>query len=153
VLDLWRQDANGGRVLAPMSVEAASPNVPAPHKELAPATMKATYQFAAVGAQPALMRNQGTAGWADRTADFPFVKGAASNGQKLRVDADSKAFDLAVFYRDRGPVLYRDQLGGRYTVETVQWTPPVRTQVDADFDDDGDIDVTVPTAPVPKSEI
>jgi len=93
-----------------------------------------------LGAQPALMRNQGTAGWADRTADFPFVKGAASNGQKLRVDADSKAFDLAVFYRDRGPVLYRDQLGGRYTVETVQWTPPVRTQVDADFDDDGRMD-------------
>ena len=29
-----------------------------------------------LGAQPALMRNQGTAGWADRTADFPFVKGS-----------------------------------------------------------------------------
>ena len=28
-----------------------SPNVPVPHKELAPATMMVTYQFAAVGAQ------------------------------------------------------------------------------------------------------
>lgn len=93
-----------------------------------------------LGAQPALLRNQGTAGWADRTGDFPFVKGAASNAQKLRVDPDSKAFDLAVFYRDHAPVLYRDQLGGRYSVETVKWNPPVWTQVDADFDGDGRMD-------------
>ena len=37
VLDLWQ----------PLSVEAMSPNVPVAHKELAPATMRATYQFAA----------------------------------------------------------------------------------------------------------
>src|SRR5688572_12912356 len=58
VLDLWRPDGKGGKVLAPLSVESTSPNVPVAHEELAPATMQATYQFAAAGgggAQPALM--------------------------------------------------------------------------------------------------
>ena len=49
VLDLWRPDGNGGKVLPPLSVESTSPNVPMAHKELAPATMQATYQFAAAG--------------------------------------------------------------------------------------------------------
>src|SRR5258705_2356882 len=52
VLDLWRAGGSDGRVLAPLSIEAVSPNVRVPHKELAPATMIATYHFAAVGAQP-----------------------------------------------------------------------------------------------------
>jgi hypothetical protein len=54
VLDLWRQDGKAGRYLAPLTVQAESPNVPVPHKELAPATLKATYEYAAVGDQPAL---------------------------------------------------------------------------------------------------
>ena len=77
-----------------------------------------------LGPQPALMRNQGAAGWEDRTGDFPFVKGAVTSAQKLRVLPDSKAFDLAVFYRDRAPVLYRDQLGGQYTVEAFKGPAP-----------------------------
>ncbi|MBZ5636031.1 MAG: FG-GAP-like repeat-containing protein, partial [Acidobacteriia bacterium] len=96
-----------------------------------------------LGAQPALVRNQGTAGWADRTGDFPFVNGAVTGAQKLRIDPDSKAFDLAVFYRNRAPVLYRDQLGGRYAVEAFQGKPlpeSARTQVDADFDGAGRVD-------------
>lgn len=96
-----------------------------------------------LGTQPALVRNQGTAGWADRTGDFPFVNGVVTGAQKLRVDPDSKSFDLAVFYRDRAPVLYRDQLGGRYAVEAFQGKPlpeAARTQVDADFDGDGRLD-------------
>jgi Flp pilus assembly protein TadD len=98
-----------------------------------------------LGPQPALMRNEGTAGWADRTEDFPFVKGAVSSAQKMRVDPDSKAFDLAVFYRDRKPVLYRDQLGGRYVADASQGgstglRQASRTQVEADFDADGRLD-------------
>ena len=54
VLDLKRPDRKGGFALAPLTIEAISPNVPLAHKELAPATMKVTYEFAAVGAQPAL---------------------------------------------------------------------------------------------------
>jgi Flp pilus assembly protein TadD len=94
-----------------------------------------------LGPQPALMRNQGAAGWADRTEDYPFVKGTATSARKLRVVPDSKAFDLAVFYRDRAPVLYRDQLGGRYTVEAFNGHPAEnRKQVDADFDAIGRLD-------------
>ncbi len=77
-----------------------------------------------LGPQPALMRNQGAAGWADRTADFPFVAGHPIAAEKLRVLPDSKAFDLAVFYSDRPPVLYRDRLGGHYTVEAFNGPPP-----------------------------
>jgi Tfp pilus assembly protein PilF len=96
-----------------------------------------------LGTQPALVRNQGTAGWTDRTGDFPFVKGAVTSARKLRVDPDSKAFDLAVFYGDRTPVLYSDKLGGRYAVEAFRGNPlpdAARTQVDADFDGDGRLD-------------
>jgi len=70
-----------------------------------------------LGDQPALMRNQGKAGFEDRTADFPFVPGhAIVDAQKLRMDPDSKAFDLLVRYSDYGIQIYRDQLGGRYKV-------------------------------------
>jgi tetratricopeptide (TPR) repeat protein len=72
-----------------------------------------------LGDSAVLLRNQGAAGFADRTSDFPFVKGIAKEAVKMRVDPDGKAFDLAVTYADREPVLYRDQLGGRYTAETV----------------------------------
>ncbi|HTA41277.1 MAG TPA: FG-GAP-like repeat-containing protein [Bryobacteraceae bacterium] len=95
-----------------------------------------------LGPQPALMRNQGSAGWADRTEDFPFITGSQVTGAtKLRVNPDSKAFDLAVFYRDHAPVLYRDRLGGRYTVEPYKEQPPLAIkQVNADFDAAGRLD-------------
>ncbi len=75
-----------------------------------------------LGPEPALLRNQGPAGWEDRTADFPFVKGRVTSAEKLRLMPDSKAFDLAVFYSDHPPVLYRDRLGGRYTVQAFEGT-------------------------------
>jgi hypothetical protein len=94
-----------------------------------------------LGPDPALMRNQGEAGWEDRTGDFPFVKGEVIAAEKLRVMPDSKAFELAVSYQNRAPVLYRDQLGGRYTVEAFKGNAPAdRKQVDADFDAVGRID-------------
>jgi FG-GAP-like repeat/Tetratricopeptide repeat len=94
-----------------------------------------------LGREPALMRNQGAAGWADRTGDFPFVKGDVTSVEKTRVVPDSKAFDLAVFYPGRAPVLYRDQLGGRYTVEAFSGRSAAsRKQVDADFDGTGRLD-------------
>lgn len=46
VLDLWQPDGRGGRRLTPLTIEATSPNGAA-HKELAPATMTVTYEFAA----------------------------------------------------------------------------------------------------------
>jgi hypothetical protein len=53
VLDLKRPDGKGGFAVAPLTIESISPNGPA-HKELAPATLQATYEYAAVGSQPAL---------------------------------------------------------------------------------------------------
>ena len=93
-----------------------------------------------LGASTALFRNEGTSGFADRTADFPFVQAFATGVEKLRVAPDTKAFDLAVFYRDHEPVLYRDQLGGHYTVESFHGSPADGTQVEADFDNDGRMD-------------
>jgi tetratricopeptide (TPR) repeat protein len=93
-----------------------------------------------LGPEPALMRNQGAAGWADRTGDFPFIKGSVTSAQTLRVNPDSKAFDLAVFYRDHAPVLYRDQLGGRYTVDAFHGQQVDERQVDADFEATGRLD-------------
>ena len=89
---------------------------------------------------PVLMRNEGAAGFADRTGDFPFVKASPTAAQKLRAVPDSKAFDLAVFYRDHAPLLYRDQLGGHYVVENFTGTAPDETSIDADFDNDGRLD-------------
>lgn len=95
------------------------------------------------GPEPALMRNQGGAGWEDRTDDFPFIKGNVVAAEKLRVDPDSKAFDLAVSYRDHAPVLYRDLLGGRYKLESFKGAPPApRDQLQgfADFEVPGRLD-------------
>lgn len=94
-----------------------------------------------LGAAPALMRNEGSAGFSDRTADFPFEKGAVTGAMKLRFVPDTKAFDLAVSFSAHAPVIYRDQLGGRYTAEPYSGTVPAETEVRADFDGDGHPDI------------
>lgn len=93
-----------------------------------------------LGGSPALERNEGTAGFAERTADFPFAAGRPTGAAKLRVDPDSKAFDLAVFYSDRPAALYRDQLGGRYLMEAYQGAPADAVPMETDFDNDGRVD-------------
>ena len=52
VLDIW-QEVAGKRILAPTTIESVSP-IAVAHRELAPATMMVTYEYAAVGNQPAL---------------------------------------------------------------------------------------------------
>ena len=74
------------------------------------------------------MRNQGSAGFADRTADFPFEKGEVTGAAKLRLVPDTKAFDLAVFFSDRAPLIYRDQLGGQYAAEPYSGAAPRRVR-------------------------
>jgi len=75
-----------------------------------------------LGSASKLMRNQGAAGFVDRTQDFPFIKAEALKGAMTRVAPDSKSFDLAVVYRDR-TVLYRDHLSGRYEVDAATKLP------------------------------
>jgi tetratricopeptide (TPR) repeat protein len=93
-----------------------------------------------LGDQSVLMRNQGKAGFEDRTADFPFIAGHATSAYKLRAVPDSKAFDLAVFYSDHTPVLYNDQLGGRYTAIPYAGPTPNDSLLEADLNDDGRLD-------------
>ena len=93
-----------------------------------------------IGAKSALVRNRGKAGFEDRSADFPFAPGRAIDVMKLRVVPDTKAFDVAIFYSDRSPVLYSDLLGGRYKTAAFEGKQPVRNVLEADFDNDGRLD-------------
>jgi Flp pilus assembly protein TadD len=68
-----------------------------------------------LGTRSMLLRNDGSAGWEDRTRDFSFVAATATEASVLRYAPDDvKAFDLLVSYEGRGKVLYRDRLNGRY---------------------------------------
>ncbi len=67
-----------------------------------------------LGEKSVLLRNQGSAGFADHTVDFPFTPGHALDGMLYRWQADSKAFDLVVSYRDHSGVLYKDKLAGKF---------------------------------------
>jgi predicted dehydrogenase len=101
VLNLARPDAHGRMVMAPLTVEAVSPNVPVPHKELAPATLMATYEFAAVGPQPALklVWHQGDSkppgwvpAWGGRSCLFIGEKGMLLGNGKLLPEEKFKDF-------------------------------------------------------------
>ena len=78
-----------------------------------------------LGSRQVLMRNEGQAGFADHTRDFPFLPGQAIDAVPFRVMADSKAFDLAVSYADHPGIIYRDELAGKYlgSDETAELTP------------------------------
>ncbi|MGH9660955.1 MAG: FG-GAP-like repeat-containing protein, partial [Bryobacteraceae bacterium] len=67
-----------------------------------------------LGDRSRLMRNNGAAGFGDQTPAFPFVAGHALEGALFELIADSRSMDLLVAYEDRGGVLYRDRLGGKY---------------------------------------
>src|SRR5262249_17375361 len=85
---------------------------------------------------PALARNEGAAGFGDRTSSFPFEKAVVTAAFKTRIDPDSKAFDLTVWYGDRA-VLYRDQLAGNYTKGPYTGAKPADEFPQVDFDGDG----------------
>jgi Tfp pilus assembly protein PilF len=76
-----------------------------------------------LGEKSVLLRNQGAAGLADHTGDFPFAAGHAIDAVSFRAAADSKAFDLVVSYADHAGVLYRDQLGGKYEADNLPELP------------------------------
>lgn len=113
-----------------------------------------------LGEQSKLLRNQGTAGFADHTADFPFEKGEALDAIPFRLVKDSKSFDIVVSYADHGGVIYHDKLNAKYEampakdVEAgarhlqlaydskgqAQVTKSASREVAADFDGDGRLD-------------
>ncbi len=75
-----------------------------------------------LGPQTKLLRNQGEAGKVDRTADFPFAEPAATAGMTFRAVFETKGMDLVLIHPNKGAVLYRDQLAGRYKAEPL---PPI----------------------------
>ncbi|HUR58943.1 MAG TPA: Gfo/Idh/MocA family oxidoreductase [Opitutaceae bacterium] len=102
VLDLWRPDGKGGKVLAPLSVEATSPMGRA-HPEIAPATLMATFMFAAVGAQPALklVWHQGDSkppgwqeSWGKRSNVFFGEKGMLLGNGKVKLKGEEQFKDV-----------------------------------------------------------
>jgi predicted dehydrogenase len=110
VLDLWHPDKDG-KVLAPLTVEAVSPNGPA-HKELAPATLTATYQYAAVGTQPALtlVWHQGDSkppgwvpAWGGRSCLFIGDKGMLLGNGTLLPEEKFKDFQAPAATLPRSP--------------------------------------------------
>ncbi|MEY4938437.1 MAG: Inositol 2-dehydrogenase [Verrucomicrobiota bacterium] len=111
VLDLFRTDAQGRKVLAPLSIEATSPHGPA-HPELAPATLKAIFEYAAVGAQPALklVWHQGdskppgwTPAWGGRSCIFMGDKGMLLGNGKLLPEEKFKGFQAPAERLARSP--------------------------------------------------
>ncbi|MGH9785065.1 MAG: FG-GAP-like repeat-containing protein, partial [Terriglobia bacterium] len=91
-----------------------------------------------LGERQVLGRNNGEAGFSDRTADFPFVGGRATEGVVFDVVPYDIGFDLAVAYEDRAGVLYRDRLAGRYEAQPLGVIPSGTTSFSPrDFDNDG----------------
>ncbi|MFN3323212.1 MAG: FG-GAP-like repeat-containing protein [Bryobacteraceae bacterium] len=95
-----------------------------------------------LGAESALYRNEGQAGFADHTSAFPFERGLAIDAAVFRLIPDTKGMDLLVSYRDRDGVFYRDRLAGRYTAEPAPALPAGSTQLTpVDLNNDSFMDV------------
>ena len=95
-----------------------------------------------LGPRSVLLRNQGAAGFAVHTHAFPFVSGHALSAVAFRIVADSKSLDLAVSYRDRPGVLYRDKLAGKFEAVPLEQLPAGAQLVSAaDFDHNGSVDL------------
>lgn len=94
------------------------------------------------GDRSMLLRNQGEAGFADRSSEFPFARGRARDTVVFRSIADGKGMDLVVSYADRPGVLYRDRLAGKFEQVPVEGLPPqAHHLVAVDADNDGWVDV------------
>lgn len=100
-----------------------------------------------LGDRSVLLRNQGEAGFADRSSEFPFARARALDGAAFRLIADGKGMDLLVSYRDRSGVLYRDRLAGKFEAANLDGLPAgARNVVAEDFNNDGWIDVAAASA-------
>ena len=102
------------------------------------------------GRESKLLRNQGAAGFVDRTTDFPFANQPAVRGEPVRIEPDSKSFDLRVEYQDGSAIVYRDELNGKYRVDRTPDTAAAPRDLEATnvvFAADGSITENVPRVP------
>jgi tetratricopeptide (TPR) repeat protein len=95
-----------------------------------------------LGDDSKLLRNNGTAGFSDETARFPFVHGRAMEAVRFDLEPDTPGFDLVASYEDRAGVLYRDKLGGNYQVIDLPQLPAgARGLIACDFNHDSRTDI------------
>ncbi len=96
------------------------------------------------GKKSVLLRNQGAQGFIEHP--FPFVDGEATSAVAFRLKADTKSKDLFATYKDRGAVLYLDELTATYKAQPVDSVPAGATHVSTlDLDNDGNLDITFET--------
>jgi tetratricopeptide (TPR) repeat protein len=97
-----------------------------------------------LGRQSVLLRNNGNAGFANHTDQFPFLPGEAMDATVFDLIKDKEVFDLVVSYRDRPLALYRDRLGGSYEAEFLTHTSSGVESIEAlDLNNDGWTDLAV----------
>ncbi len=89
-----------------------------------------------------LLRNNGTAGFSDETARFPFAAGRALEAALFDLEPDTPGFDVAASFETRAGVLYRDKLGGAYQATDIPQLPAgARGLVAYDFNHDSRTDL------------
>ncbi|MBL8216528.1 MAG: tetratricopeptide repeat protein, partial [Bryobacterales bacterium] len=94
------------------------------------------------GGKSVFLRNQGEAGFADATADFPFSPGTPIDAAVFRLIPDTKNHDILVTYNEHEAVLYRDRLAGKYEAIPVPEVPAGATKLAfADFNNDSTLDL------------
>jgi tetratricopeptide (TPR) repeat protein len=101
-----------------------------------------------LGERPALLRNNGRAGFSDQTADFPFVSGHPLDARVFNLVDATSGHDVVVTYADHGGVIYRDKLAGKYEAMPVEELRAGARGVQAlDLDADGSLDLVAGGAP------
>jgi len=96
------------------------------------------------GGKPVLLRNNGGAGFAPASEQFPFVDGTTVCGASFELVKDTNATDLLVLYKGRPAVLYRDRLAGLFEAVEQPGLPSDGEWLGAeDVDNDGWIDLAV----------
>ena len=94
------------------------------------------------GEKTLLLRNQLPSGFADRTADIPFVAGKAISAVVTRLIPDTKSHDIVVSYENRPAMLYRDRLGGFFEAAELPAVPAGARDIQtADLDNDSAFDL------------
>ena len=90
-----------------------------------------------------LLRNNGSAGFGDETARFPFVDAPGISATRFDLEPDTPGFDLVASYRNRPGVLYRDKLGGNYAAQDIPQLPANASGLGAgDFNHDSRTDIS-----------
>ena len=101
-----------------------------------------------LGDSPTLLRNNGAAGFSDQTADFPFVTGRPTDGMVFGLVDTTSGHDVLVTYADRGGVIYRDKLAGRYEAVPIDLIRAgARSPLALDLDADGSLDLVTGGTP------